>query len=116
MDALFAVLVPILPQLGGGGLLFAFAIWRERAHNVAATRWVQERAALIAEKVSAVAAERTARQEDEDRRDRRIAALAAENEALERQVDEERAARRRAEDGGTVRLPQHRARDEGAAS
>lgn len=112
MDALLAVLVPILPQLGGGGLLFAFAIWRERAHNTAAARWVEERAALIAEKVMAVAAERTAWAEDDQRRDKRIAALVAENEQLEKRLDDEREARRLAQDR-TVQLPQHRLREEG---
>ncbi len=115
MDALLAVLVPILPQLGGGGLLFAFAIWRERAHNTAAARWLEERAALVAEKVAAVKAEREARAEDDARRDKRIADLVAENEALEGRLDDEREARRTAQDG-TVRLPSHRRREEGTAS
>lgn len=98
MEAFLAVLVPTLPQLGGGGLLFAFAIWRERAHNTAAALWVAERAALIAEKAAAVAAERAARVEDDERRDRRISALVADNAALESHVDAERTTRRQAQD------------------
>lgn len=122
MDALLAVLVPILPQLGGGGLLLVFTVWRERAHNVEVERWKQEverwgreRAALLAEKAAAVKAERDARAEDDERRERRIAALVEENEALEKRLDDEREARRQAQDG-TVQLPLHRLRDGGTAS
>lgn len=115
MDAALSVLLPILPQLGGGSLLLFFAIWRERAHTAAQERWERERAALIAERVSAVVAERKARDEDDERRDRRITALVAENEQLEQRLDKERAARRQAQDAAR-RLPQHRIRDEGTAS
>jgi hypothetical protein len=115
VDALLAVLVPILPQLGGGSLLFAFAVWRERAHNAAAKQWAEERAALIAERVAAVAAERAAHAEDDARKDKRIAALVAENEALEKALDDERRVRRNAEDGArTQRLPVYRPDQEGS--
>lgn len=99
MDALYAVLVPILPQLGGGSLLFAFAIWRERAHNSASKLWGEERAGLIAERVAAVIAERAHWNEDDKHRDERIRALGVENRALEKALDEQRRARRTAEDG-----------------
>lgn len=107
-----AAVVPVLPELGVGSLLFVFAIWRERAHNSEKERWVTERAGLIAEKREAVDRERKRRDEDDQRRDQRIGALAAENEELERRLDEERAARRQAED--SLRLP--RLLEEGGAA
>lgn len=121
MDGLLAALLPVLPDLTIGTLLFAFTIWRERAHSGEAKRWSDERVALLAEKRDAVKEVRDQHREDDERRDKRISALIAENEQLERQLDEQRRARRAAEDaltGGspTVQMPRHRYRDEGTAS
>lgn len=110
MDALLAVLIPVLPELGIGSTLFAFAIWRERSHSTAAALWVVERTALVAEMASKVEAERKRIAEDDARKDQRIGSLVAENTALELQVDTERTARRAAEDRAAMipQIPRHR--------
>lgn len=117
MDALFASLLPVLPEMTVGTLMFAFAMWRERVHHVAATRWDTERAGLIVEKSAAVKEARAQHSEDDTRKDKRIAGLAAENDELEKRLDAERSVRRAVEDQAqTVQFPRHRLRDEGTAS
>lgn len=117
MDALLAALLPVLPEMTVGTAMFAFAMWRERAHAGDAKRWTEERAALITEKRDAVKEVRDQHAEDDKRRADRIADLVRQRDDLERELDEERQLRRAAEDNAsTVRLPRHRLRDEGTTS